>query len=184
MERPFLLDNVWDLGVLLDYLETRPDVDAARIGITGVSLGGMHSWLAAALDARIAVAAPMIGVQACPVPVHFTANAKHATGAFMPLHCCCTRRINLCVTAQTLISCELLCWTVLWLGSGARQVAREGRQHPQGVQGGRCRHGQKGGGRRCGPSSVEPAAAGPAGGKGTFLQGLFMRSISTHAWPK
>ena len=40
------------------------DVDGARIGITGVSLGGMHSWLAAAADARIAVAAPMIGVQA------------------------------------------------------------------------------------------------------------------------
>ncbi len=65
MERPFLLDNVWDIGALLDYLGTRPDVDAARIGITGVSLGGMHSWLAAALDTRIAVAAPMIGVQAC-----------------------------------------------------------------------------------------------------------------------
>ena len=63
MERPFLLDNVWDVMILLDYLETRPDVDSARIGITGVSLGGMHSWLAAALDERIAVAAPMIGVQ-------------------------------------------------------------------------------------------------------------------------
>ena len=63
MERPFLLDSVWDIVILLDYLETRPDVDSARIGITGVSLGGMHSWLAAALDERIAVAAPMIGVQ-------------------------------------------------------------------------------------------------------------------------
>ena len=63
MERPFLLDNVWDIVILLDYLETRPDVDSARIGITGVSLGGMHSWLAAALDERIAAAAPMIGVQ-------------------------------------------------------------------------------------------------------------------------
>lgn len=51
--------------MLVDYLAGRPDVDAARIGCTGVSLGGMHAWLLAALDARIACAAPLIGVQAC-----------------------------------------------------------------------------------------------------------------------
>lgn len=38
-------------------------MDAARIGMTGVSLGGMHTWLAAAADERVAAAAPMIGVQ-------------------------------------------------------------------------------------------------------------------------
>ncbi len=62
-EHPFLLDNVWDIVILLDYLESRPDVDAARIGMTGLSLGGMHTWLTAALDDRVAVATPMIGVQ-------------------------------------------------------------------------------------------------------------------------
>ena len=62
-EHPFLLDNVWDIIMLLDYLDARPDVDSARIGMTGLSLGGMHTWLAAALDDRVAVAAPMIGVQ-------------------------------------------------------------------------------------------------------------------------
>jgi dienelactone hydrolase len=62
-ERPFLLDNVWDLLRLLDYLETRPDADMARVGMTGVSLGGMHTWLCAAADLRVAVAAPMIGIQ-------------------------------------------------------------------------------------------------------------------------
>lgn len=54
---------MWDLTILLDYLETRPDVDSSRIGMTGISLGGMHSWLTMALDDRVAVAAPMIGVQ-------------------------------------------------------------------------------------------------------------------------
>ncbi len=49
--------------VLLDYLESRDDVDPTRIGMTGVSLGGMHTWLVAAADPRVAVAAPMIGVQ-------------------------------------------------------------------------------------------------------------------------
>ena len=38
-------------------------MDAARIGMAGVSLGGMHTWLCAALDKRVAAAAPLIGVQ-------------------------------------------------------------------------------------------------------------------------
>lgn len=35
MERPFLLDNVWEILHLVDYLSERPDVDPERIGITG-----------------------------------------------------------------------------------------------------------------------------------------------------
>jgi hypothetical protein len=31
--------------------------------MAGISLGGMHTWLCAALDCRVAAAAPMIGVQ-------------------------------------------------------------------------------------------------------------------------
>ncbi len=61
--RPFLYDTVWDLMRLVDYLETRPDVDAKRIGMTGFSKGGMETYLTAAVDPRIAVAVPMIGVQ-------------------------------------------------------------------------------------------------------------------------
>lgn len=63
-QRPFLLDNIADLRQILDLLESRPDVDASRIGMAGLSLGGMHTWLCAALDTRIAVAAPVIGVGA------------------------------------------------------------------------------------------------------------------------
>ena len=48
---------------LVDYLETREDVDARRIGLTGISKGGMEAYLAAAVDPRIAVAVPLIGVQ-------------------------------------------------------------------------------------------------------------------------
>ncbi len=61
--RPFLYDTVWDLMRLVDYLQTRPDVDATRLGMTGFSKGGMETYLAAAVDPRIAVAVPMIGVQ-------------------------------------------------------------------------------------------------------------------------
>lgn len=69
-ERPFLLDNVWDLIHLLDLLQARDDVDCSRIGMTGISLGGMHTWLCSAVDERVAVAAPMIGVQGFKWAIH------------------------------------------------------------------------------------------------------------------
>lgn len=61
--RPFLFDTVYDLMRLLDYLQQQAEVDLERVGVTGVSLGGMHAWLWAAADERVRCAAPMIGVQ-------------------------------------------------------------------------------------------------------------------------
>lgn len=62
-EHPFFYDTVWDLMRLLDYLETREDVDPKRIGLIGISKGGIETYLAAAVDERITVAVPCIGVQ-------------------------------------------------------------------------------------------------------------------------
>ncbi len=62
-EHPFLYDTVWDAMRLVDYLETRPDVDRMRIGMMGISKGGMETYLTAAVDPRIAAAVPVIGVQ-------------------------------------------------------------------------------------------------------------------------
>jgi len=62
-EHPFLYDTVWDVMRLIDYLETRDDVDPKRIGLIGISKGGMETYLAAAADPRIAVAIPCISVQ-------------------------------------------------------------------------------------------------------------------------
>jgi dienelactone hydrolase len=62
-EHSFFYDTVWDVMRLVDYLETRDDVDAKRIGLTGISKGGIETYLAAAMDERIAVAVPCIGVQ-------------------------------------------------------------------------------------------------------------------------
>jgi dipeptidyl aminopeptidase/acylaminoacyl peptidase len=42
-----------DLVAVIDYLVTRPDVDPARIGALGVSLGGAVSIMAAAHDPRL-----------------------------------------------------------------------------------------------------------------------------------
>jgi dienelactone hydrolase len=60
---PFFIDTVWDVMRLIDYLETRPDVDPARIGIYGVSKGGIEAYLAAAADPRIACAVPCIALE-------------------------------------------------------------------------------------------------------------------------
>jgi len=64
-EKPFLLDNVWDVQRILDYIERerRNEVDMNRIGVTGMSLGGMHSWFASVVDERIHCSAPICGVQ-------------------------------------------------------------------------------------------------------------------------
>ena len=61
--RPYLYDTVWDVMRLVDYLATRGDVDAARIGLMGVSKGATEAYLAAAVDTRIAAVVPIIGVQ-------------------------------------------------------------------------------------------------------------------------
>ena len=82
--RPFLFDGAWDClravrfatdarnrGAAFDeapasskplFVDVR--VDAARVGVSGVSLGGMYAWLAAAAAPEtIAAAAPLIGAQ-------------------------------------------------------------------------------------------------------------------------
>lgn len=60
---PFYYDTAWDVMRLIDYLITRKDVDAARIGLTGISKGGIETYFTAAADTRIAAAVPFIGVQ-------------------------------------------------------------------------------------------------------------------------
>ena len=50
---------LWDNRRALDYLLTRPDVSADRIGCTGTSGGGRTTIFHAALDPRIACAVPL-----------------------------------------------------------------------------------------------------------------------------
>lgn len=62
-EHPFFYDTVFDLWRLTDYLETRQDVQKNRIGMMGISMGGIETWMAAAVDKRIKVAVPVIAAQ-------------------------------------------------------------------------------------------------------------------------
>jgi dienelactone hydrolase len=62
-EYPFYYDTCWDLWRTIDFLVTRNEVDPKRIGMMGISMGGIETWLAAAVDERVRAAVPLIGVQ-------------------------------------------------------------------------------------------------------------------------
>jgi dienelactone hydrolase len=54
--------QVWDNMRSIDYLISRPEVDPTRIGISGCSGGGNQTMYTAAIDDRIAMAAPTCSV--------------------------------------------------------------------------------------------------------------------------
>jgi dienelactone hydrolase len=54
--------EAWNSIRALDYLQSRPEVDAEKIGMTGRSGGGAYTWLTAALDERVKVAVPVAGM--------------------------------------------------------------------------------------------------------------------------
>jgi hypothetical protein len=59
--------EVWDGIRAVDYLLTRPEVDARRLSITGTSGGGFQSTWIGAVDERISVVAPSCFVTSLPL---------------------------------------------------------------------------------------------------------------------
>ena len=45
---------------IIDWAETRPDIDTTRLGVFGASLGGFNALLLAALDGRVDVVSPAL----------------------------------------------------------------------------------------------------------------------------
>ena len=54
--------EAWNGIRALDYLQSRPEVDGHKLGVTGRSGGGAYSWWLAALDERIKAAVPVAGI--------------------------------------------------------------------------------------------------------------------------
>ncbi|HXK61388.1 MAG TPA: acetylxylan esterase [Acidobacteriota bacterium] len=79
--------EVWNAMRAIDYLETRPEVDPDRIGMTGRSGGAAMTWFTAAVDPRVKVAVPVMGIST------YAANVAEDT---QKLHCDCMFVINFC----------------------------------------------------------------------------------------
>ena len=77
--------EAWNSIRALDYLQTRSEVDPARIGVTGRSGGGAYSWWIAALDDRIQAAAPVAGI---------TDLENHVVDGTVEGHCDCMFLVN------------------------------------------------------------------------------------------
>ncbi len=77
--------EAWNSIRALDYLETRPEVDRTRIGMTGRSGGGSYTWTTAALDERIKAAAPVAGI---------TDLRNHVCDGAVEGHCDCMFFVN------------------------------------------------------------------------------------------
>ena len=77
--------EAWNSIRALDYLESRPEVDKDRLGVTGRSGGGAYSWYLTALDDRVKVSVPTAGV---------TDLQNHVVDGAVEGHCDCMYMTN------------------------------------------------------------------------------------------
>jgi dienelactone hydrolase len=77
--------EAWNAIRAIDYLQSRPEVDPARIGVTGRSGGGAYSWTTVALDDRVRAAAPVAGI---------TDLQNHVVDGAVEGHCDCMFFVN------------------------------------------------------------------------------------------
>ena len=77
--------EAWNCVRALDYLQSRPEVDPERLGVTGRSGGGAYSWWIAAIDERIKCAVPVAGI---------TDLQNHVVDGCVEGHCDCMYMVN------------------------------------------------------------------------------------------
>lgn len=77
--------EAWNAIRALDYLETRPEVDRQKIGVTGRSGGGAYTWWVAALDDRPVCFVPVAGI---------TDLRNHVIDNCIEGHCDCMFMVN------------------------------------------------------------------------------------------
>ena len=77
--------EAWNCVRAIDYLQSRPEVDGERIGVTGRSGGGAYSWWIAAIDDRVKCAVPVAGI---------TDLQNHVVDGTVEGHCDCMFMVN------------------------------------------------------------------------------------------
>ena len=77
--------EAWNGIRAIDYLQTLPEVDGQRIGLTGRSGGGAYSWFTAALDDRVKAVVPVAGI---------TDLENHIVDGCVNGHCDCMFMVN------------------------------------------------------------------------------------------
>ncbi|MDB4459134.1 acetylxylan esterase [bacterium] len=77
--------EAWNSVRALDYLESRPEIDAEKLGVTGRSGGGAYSWWISAIDERIKCAVPVAGI---------TSLRNHVIDGTIEGHCDCMFQVN------------------------------------------------------------------------------------------
>ncbi len=77
--------EAWNSMRGIDYLVSRPEIDPARIGMTGRSGGGSYSWWTSVIDDRINVSVPVAGI---------TSLRDHVIHGCVEGHCDCMFAVN------------------------------------------------------------------------------------------
>lgn len=83
----------WNAMRALDYLETRPEVDPKRLGVTGRSGGGATSWWLAAADERVQCIIPVAGIADLHAHLIDGESERYKNGV-LPGHCDCMYMVN------------------------------------------------------------------------------------------
>jgi dienelactone hydrolase len=77
--------ETWNGIRALDYLQSRPEVDPDRLGVTGRSGGGAYSWYISAVDERVKASVPVAGI---------TDLRNHLIDGAVDGHCDCMFALN------------------------------------------------------------------------------------------
>ena len=99
-QREIYLQTVIDYRRALDYLESRPEIDASECGLIGYSMGGTQSFMLTATDTRIVAAV------ACATPAELRPNTVYAPQNFTaaindrPILVIAGRNDSMCSPAQ------------------------------------------------------------------------------------
>jgi len=126
--------EVWNGMRALDYLETRSDVDPDRMGVTGLSGGGVVSWCLGAADERVKVVVPVCQSGSIEDVVVDRAADGHCDCAFwINYYRWCWSDIGALIAPRALLIASGT-EDVLWRPSGFRDVSHRIRHQYAALQ--------------------------------------------------